>query len=174
MNRPSTGIIQLLVVWVTLVGTLVFASITAYVFARYEFPGREILFYAFIILMMIPGVLTLVPRFVLVAMTMDLVNSLWGVILPLTATGQAFNIFILRSFFASLPNELFESARLDGANHLHLWRHIVLPMSQPILATVAVLHILSAWNEFIWSNMILIGQNVRTIAIGLYYLQGVG
>jgi len=155
---------------VSLAGLIVTASITAYVFARYSFPGRTLLFYGLLGLLMIPGILTIVPLLVLVSQ-MGLVNTLWAAILPYVAGGQAFNIFIMRTFFASLPEELFESARLDGAGHLDLIFRLVIPLSTPILVVVSILHVLHTWNDIAWPMLVLNDVQVRTIALQLLQFQ---
>ncbi|MCB0096408.1 MAG: carbohydrate ABC transporter permease, partial [Caldilineaceae bacterium] len=102
-------------------GTIFLASLSAYVFARHRFPGHDLLFYAIIALLMIPGVLTLIPLFLLVK-DLGLLNTYWVLILPYIAGGQAFAIFVLRSFIASQPEEIFESARIDGANEFTIYQ----------------------------------------------------
>lgn len=159
--------------WITLgslFGLLVTASITAYIFARYSFPGKEVLWYALLGLLMIPGILTIVPLLVLVV-SMGLVNTLWAAILPYVAGGQAFAIFVMRTFFAQLPEELFESARIDGAGHLSLIRHLIIPLAFPILVVVGILHVLSAWNDIAWPLLVLNSEEVRTIALQLLQFQ---
>lgn len=151
-------------------GVVVLASISAYVFARFNFPGREPLFYAVISLLMIPGLLTLIPRFLL-ARFLGLVDSLAGLILFYIAGGQVFGIFILRSFFSSLPEELFEAARLDGAGELHSYALIAVPLSKSILGTVAIMNVLSTWNEYIWPLVIISSDRLKTIPLGLIAFQ---
>ncbi len=130
------------------------STLSAYVLARYDFPGREFFYMAILALLMIPGVLTLITSFV-VTVKLGLNNSYWGVWLPLAAGAQAFQIIVLRTFFASLPGELFEAARLDGAGELTMLTRIALPLAKPILSTLIVLQILNVWNEFIWPIMVL-------------------
>jgi ABC-type glycerol-3-phosphate transport system permease component len=152
---------------VSLIGLLVTASATGYAFARYAFPGKEVLWYLLLGLLMIPSILTLVPLLVLVAHTFKLTNTLWAVILPYIAGGQAFNVFLLRTFFAQMPEELFEAARLDGANHLQIITRLVLPLSAPILIVVSMLHILSSWNDIAWPLLVLNKRGVRTLSLQL-------
>jgi len=128
--------------------SIVCSILTAYALARYPFPGREFLYMAVLALTMIPNVLTLVPSFVL-TIKLNLNNTYPGVWLPIAAGGQAFQIIVLRTFFASVPQELFDSARIDGAGE------IVLPMAMPILSTLIVLDAMSIWNEYIWPMMVL-------------------
>jgi ABC-type glycerol-3-phosphate transport system permease component len=154
-----------------LAGVLTMASITAYVFARYDFPGRRFLFTAIIALLMIPGILVLMPLFVLISRDLHLKDNLLGLLLPYWSGGQVFAIFVLHSFFQSLPEELFESARLDGAGHLRIYWSLVMPLSGPILSVVAILQILGTWNDFILPLLVLTRDNVRTVAIGLIFLR---
>ena len=140
---------SLIVSGVSMVGVLAIASVSAFVFARFRFPGRELLFMAVLALLMIPSILTLIPAFLLVK-DLNLINTYWALILPYIAGGQVFAIFILRSFIASLPEELFEASRLDGASTFQMFKHIALPLSKPMLITVAIMNVLSTWNDYIW------------------------
>src|SRR5688572_30639676 len=121
-------------------GVVAVASISAYVFSRYRFPGHRVLFLAILSFMMIPGVLTLVPSFLWVK-KLGLINTYWALILPYIAGGQIIAIFLFKGFFDGLPQELFESARLDGAGHFAQYRHIVLPLSKQILAVVVIVNV---------------------------------
>jgi ABC-type glycerol-3-phosphate transport system permease component len=116
---------------------------------------------------MIPGELTLIPSFLLVK-DLGLLNSYWVLILPYIAGGQVFAIFILRSFFQSLPDEMFEAARIDGANELQILIRIGIPLSQSILGVVAIMHILSTWNDLVWPLVTLSSDKLMTLTIGLY------
>lgn len=147
-------------------GVVFLASLAAYVFARHRFPGSSIFFYAIIALLMIPGVLTLIPLFLLVK-DLGLLNSYWVLILPYIAGGQAFAIFVLRSFIAALPEEIFESARIDGAHEFTIYRHIAVPMAKPILGTLAILSLLGTWNDYIWPSVTLRNQELWTISLKL-------
>ena len=153
----------------SLIGALTFASVSSYVFARYDFPGRSLLFYWLIALMMLPGILGLIPRFILIV-NLGLINSLWALVFFWWG-GQVFMVFVLRTFIESLPEELFEAARLDGAGHLGLYWHIVLPLSRPVLSTLAILNVLSTWNDYIWPLLVVRENRLRTIPLGLVFLQ---
>ncbi len=158
-----------LVCIVTVIGVVFIASMNAYIFSRYRFPGRKILFLAILSIMMIPAVLTLVPSFLLVK-ELGLLNSYWVLILPYIAGGQILAIFLFRSFFDGLPEDLFESARIDGAGHFRLYWHIVLPLSRPIIAVVAILNILGAWNNFLWPFITNTDDRYHVVASGLYLM----
>jgi len=162
---------SVIVTALTVVGVLLLSSITAYVFARYNFPGREFLFWLIIVLLMVPGIISLIPMFVMVASDLKLKNNYLGLLLPYWAGGQVFAIFVLRTYFASLPEELFESARLDGAGHLRLYWNITLPLSGPILSVIAILTILNTWNDYLWPLLILSEVKMRTVTIGLTFLR---
>jgi ABC-type glycerol-3-phosphate transport system permease component len=155
---------------VSLIGLLITASVTAYVFARYSFPGKELLWYALLGLLMIPGILTMVPLLVLVVQ-LKLINTLWAAILPYIAGGQAFNIFLMRTFIAGLPEELFEAARIDGAGHFSIIFRLVIPLAMPILVVVSILHVLYAWNDIAWPLLTLNSANVRPVALQLLQFQ---
>ena len=148
-------------------GVMLLGSISAYVFARYRFPGSGILFYVVISVMMIPGILTLVPSVQLVT-ALNLRNSYAVLILPHIATGQVFAIFVLRSFFQGLSEDLFDAARIDGAGHFRLYWHVVLPLSRPSLAVIAIMNILGTWNSFMWPFIVNSDQRYHVIASGLF------
>jgi ABC-type glycerol-3-phosphate transport system permease component len=138
----------------TVTVSITFSTLTSYALARYDFPGREFFYLAVLALLMIPSVLTLITTFVVVV-SLHLNNSLLGIWLPLATGTQAFQIIVLRTFFASLPQELFEAARIDGATELRMLGQIALPLSKPILLTLIVLQVMGVWNEFIWPIMVL-------------------
>jgi len=154
----------------TVIGVLICGTLTAYALARFNFPGKMFFYYAIISLMMIPGILTLIPSFVLV-WYLGLINTRWGLWLPYIAGGQIFVIFVLRTFFASIPEDLFESARIDGASELQSFWHIALPLSEHMVATLAVLNILGTWNDIIWPLLVITRDELRTITIGLLAFQ---
>ncbi len=169
----------------SVLGVLTVASLSAYVLARHRFPGSTVLFYAILSLMMIPGVLSLISSFMWMKQFplaggnnlwgqggTGLLNSRWALILPYIAGGQVFAIFILRSFIASLPEELFEAARLDGASEFAVFTRLVLPLSRPILGTVAIMNLLATWNDYIWPLIVLSDDAKKTLTIGLAFFQG--
>lgn len=148
---------------------VIVGSATAYALARYRFLGSKVIFAIILSTMMVPGVLTLVPSYLLVR-TLGLLDTRWVLILPYVAGGQVFGIFVFRSFFAALPEELFESARIDGAGHLSLYFHIVLPLSMPVLSVVAVMNILATWNNFLWPFITISKDELHVVSSGLYVM----
>jgi len=155
----------------TVVGTLFFSSLTAYVFARYAFPGKDALFSVLIALLMIPQVIGFVPSIAFVLKTLRLNNNWLGVLFPYWASGQALAIYLLRSFFERLPEEIYESARLDGAGHLALYCSLTLPLSGSILSVIAILNVINAWNDYVWPSIVLADPRKTTIAVGLVFLR---
>jgi ABC-type glycerol-3-phosphate transport system permease component len=151
----------------TAVGVAIISCISAYIFARFEFPGKNALFTILLAFMMIPGVLTLIPSFVLIA-RMKLINTHWGLILPYIAFGQITFVFILRSFIERIPKDLFEAARIDGASHAKVFRHIVMPLAKPILISLMLMNFLANWNDFIWPLLVVPKEKMKTVTVGLY------
>jgi ABC-type glycerol-3-phosphate transport system permease component len=166
--RPYT-LNSILVCLVTCVGVVLVGSVSAYVFSRCRFKGRNALFLAVLAFMMIPGVLTLVPSFLWVK-KLGLLNSHWVLILPYMAGGQVFSIFLFKGFFDGLPGELFESARMDGAGHFRLYWSLVLPLSKSVIAVVAIVNILGTWNNFLWPFITNSDAKYHVVSSGLYLM----
>ena len=166
--RPYT-LNTIFVCVVTGVGVVLVGSVSAYVFSRCQFKGRELLLLAVLAFMMIPGVLTLVPSFLWVK-KLGLLNSHWVLILPYLAGGQVFAIFLFKSFFDGLPSELFESARMDGAGHFTLYWKMVLPLSKSVIAVVGIVNILGTWNNFLWPFITNSDAKYHVISSGLYLM----
>jgi raffinose/stachyose/melibiose transport system permease protein len=158
-------------VWVasvTVILVVLFSALASYAFSRFEFYGKRIFFSMFVGLLMIPGVLTIIPLFFEVK-NFQLSGSEWALILPYVANGQAISIFILRSFFDELPEELFEAGRVDGAGEFYLFWRISVPLSLPILGAVAILTTLSVWGDFLWPVVALDNHASFTISAGINY-----
>lgn len=155
----------------TVVGVVTVASLTAYGFARFEFRGKEVLFRVLLFSMMIPGVTTILPTF-LVLRDINLLDSRFGLIVLYTATGIAFNTFLLRGFFEGVPRELEEAVLIDGGGRWTIYRHVILPISQPALATVAIMTFLGAWDEYWWALTLIKDEAKRTLPIAIRLFQG--
>ena len=151
---------------VSVVGVGFLASLTGYVFARHRFPFKEALYLAVLALLMIPGILTLIPQFVLVK-NLGIINTPWALILPWTAGGQVFGILLCRTFFANLPQELFDSGKIDGANEFQLYSRIAVPLSWPIIVTVAIMHLVATYNDFIWPLLTISSSRLQVVSVGL-------
>ena len=161
----------LIIVVVSTTGTLISCSMAAYAFSRLHWPDRAMFFGLVLATMMIPGQVTSIPLFILFS------EIHWiDTFLPLTVPsffGSAFFIFLLRQFFATLPEELLEAARLDGAGEWQIFQRIVLPLSKPALLTVTIFSVLGAWNDFMGPLIYLTSESKRTLALGLAHLNSV-
>ncbi|HIQ05538.1 MAG TPA: carbohydrate ABC transporter permease, partial [Anaerolineae bacterium] len=162
---------SLVVAIVTTVSVLLLASMMAYAFARFEFPGKNLLFYTMLSMMMIPTMMLIIPQFIL-ASRLKLLNSLSGLALVYIAGGMAFNTFLLRGFFEQLPRELEEAALIDGGGHLTIFFRILLPLSTPALATVAIFTFMGAWDEYVWALTAINVATKRTLPIAIASFQG--
>ncbi len=151
--------------------TLVFGLGGAYFFARQRMPFSTFFWNAILILMMMPAVANLVPLFRLLA-DLNLLNTLSALILVGTSSGQIFAIFVLRSFVAEIPQDLFEAAEIDGANHLQQVFTIVLPLCGPILGTIGVMHFISEWNEFVLPLVVMRDSDMLPVMVQLQRLSG--
>lgn len=143
-----------------------FAALSAYAFARFSFFGKEVLFMALLALIMIPDMTTLVPTFLLLR-DLGLLDSLVSLVAVYVSSGQVVSIFILRQFFASIPTELVDAARIDGASETQVLTRVVLPLSKSILLTVAIMNVLMIWNDYIWPLVTLSNSRLWTISLGL-------
>jgi len=149
-------------------GQLLSASAVAYGFARLRFPGRDTLFVVVLATMMLPGVVTLIPTYILFQ-KLGWLNTFLPLIVPayFGAAGGAFYIFLLRQFFRAIPMELSEAARIDGASNLRILLQVVLPLSRPALATVMIFSFTGNWNEFLAPLIYLTSQDKYTLTIGM-------
>ena len=159
----------LIVTVVVVAGNLLFCSLAGYAFARIKFFGRDVVFILVLATLMIPFQVIIIPTFLIVR-KLGLIDTLGALIVPNLA--GAFGIFLLRQFFRSLPIELEEAARIDGATRLGILFKIVLPLSGPVLATVAVMTFLWTWNDFLWPLVTLYSPNNMTLQLGLTTFQG--
>jgi ABC-type glycerol-3-phosphate transport system permease component len=151
---------------------LLLAIPTSYVIARYRFPGRELLYYAMLLTMFLPGgAAALVTTFTLMH-SLGLVNSLFGIIVLGGVGGQVTCIFILRQFIEDIPKELFESAQIDGAGHLRQMTTIVLPLSGPIIGTLAIMQFIGNWNNLMLPLLLLRDKELLTVPVVLMHLDG--
>jgi multiple sugar transport system permease protein len=159
---------------VSTIGVVFSSSMVAYSFARLRWPGREHVFKLVLATMMLPGVVTLIPQFILFANLPAFGfqgSRVWvNTFLPLTIpafTGSAFYIFLLRQFMRSIPNELTEAAKIDGASELRIWWNIMIPLSKPALAAIAIFAFQGAWQDFLGPLIYLQSEPMYTLQIGL-------
>ena len=156
----------LIVVLIGFVGLLLMAM-AGYAFAKFDFRGRTWMFFLVLATMMIPIQVTMIPTY-LILNGMKLTNTLVGIALPTLVSG--FSIFLFRQFMTTIPTEMLEAARLDGAGEFRTFLQIVLPMSKPILAVQVVLTFISGWNSFLWPLIIASDQKLYTLSVGLALL----
>lgn len=150
-------------------GVLLFSSVAAYGFTRFRFIGRNIIFTLFLAFMMVPGILTLAPSYAMVYNSFGLGQSLWGVIIPAVSGSLPVSVFLLRTFFVGIPDGIFEAAEIDGASHFRRYITLAIPLSLPILFTIGLTTLLSAWNDIIWARLILYGKDILyTISVGVF------
>jgi multiple sugar transport system permease protein len=142
-----------------------FSAIAAYAFARLRWRGREFMFSLFLCALMVPGILTLLPNFVLIK-DLGLLNSFAGMILP-TALFSAFNIFFLRQFMLGLSTETEEAALIDGAGRIRVFFQVTLPMSSGPLITLSILGFITAWNDYFWPLLVTSDDSVRPLTLAL-------
>ncbi|MBH0155153.1 MULTISPECIES: carbohydrate ABC transporter permease [Fictibacillus] len=148
---------------------LFFNAMAGYAFAKYKFKGREKLFYLVLATMMIPGQVTMIPVY-LILNQMGLTNTMAGVVLP--GLVGAFSIFLFRQFMSTIPDELLEAARLDGASEFRVFMQLVLPISKPIMAVQGILTFIAGWNSFLWPLIIANDESLYTLSVGLSLLKG--
>lgn len=154
---------------ITTILTLAIDALAAYAYARMEFPGSKWIYRAMLATLFMPGLMFLIPNFITIY-NLTLLDTYAGVILPYLA--GVFGVFFLRQFFESLPRELEEAARMDGANAFQTFYRVVLPLARPALSTLAVITFLASWNDFLWPLLVLQDVNLQTLPIGLRTLQG--
>jgi multiple sugar transport system permease protein len=148
----------------TTAGNLLFCSAAGYALAKLPFAGRKVLFGIVLGTLMVPGIVTMVPLFVL-SSNLGLVNTLAGLILPYLA--QAFGVFLMRQFILSIPDDLLEAARIDAASELRIFAQVVLPLCRPALATLGILTFLASWNNFLWPLVAATGEETYTLPVAL-------
>ena len=150
--------------------TVLISSLLAYAFARMEFPGKEPIFYAFLVGTMIPPVMLIIPQF-LIAKWLHLLNSLWGLILVYIAMNLPMQTFLLRGFFEDIPQELEDAVLIDGGSRWTIFWRIVLPLSRPGLAVVVIFTFLYSWDEFPWAHVAIKETSRRTLPIAIALFQ---
>lgn len=151
--------------------TLTVSSLSAFAFARYNFPFKEIIFRIMLFTMMIPGMVLIIPQFIL-AKSLGLLDKLSGLIFAYTSGSIAFNTFLLRGFFEGIPKELEEATRIDGGSGFTFYSRVVIPLSTPALATVTIFSFLANWDEYTWALTTINDPLKRTLPIALRLFQG--
>lgn len=161
---------SLLIALASIIGTLLSCSLAAYGFARLRFPGREVIFLILISPMILPWAVTMLPQFILFQ-RLGWYNSYLPLIVP-TYFGDPFFIFLLRQFFLSIPLELEDAARIDGAGYLGAYFRIILPLAKPVLGATAIFRFMWTWNDFFGPLIYVSDQRLFTLPLGLAFFQG--
>jgi N-acetylglucosamine transport system permease protein len=160
---------SLIVIIPSLAGTLLISAMTAYVLARFEFPGRRILYYGFMVGLMFPVFLALVPLYFLVQ-DLNMTATYQGLILVYIAYSLPFTVFFLTGFFRTLPSEVAEAALVDGASHYRIFFNIMLPMAAPGLIAMGIFNFLGQWNQFLLPLVLMPDEDKYVLSQGLAFL----
>lgn len=155
---------SVIVALVVTVGSVLFSAMVGYALAKLDFPGRRALFLLIMGTLMVPGMVTFVPLFVLVA-NLDLINTYAALILPFLAA--PFGVFLMRQFMLDIPDELLDAARVDGAGEFRTFFAVVLPQTKPALATLGILTFLGSWNNFLWPLVAVQSADKYTLPVAL-------
>jgi len=162
LNSMTAGLIQTALILIT-------ASMGAYALARLQFRGKNVVFAAIVLTLFVPPIIFLIPNY-LIVQGFGWLDTVWAITIP--GAAGAFGIFFLRQFFIGLPAEIEEAARIDGAGDWRIFFQIILPLSRPAIATLAVLSFLANWNDFLWPIYVLLSSDTYTLQPGLSVLRG--
>jgi len=151
------------------IGSLLLNTLSGYIFAKKDFFGKQVLFALLLSTMMVPVAVVLIPSFQIIRM-LNLFNTYWALIIPALAT--PFGIFMMRQFITTLPSDLIEVAKIDGAGELRIFWSIIVPLSTPGMAALGIFTLMNAWNAFLWPLVVLRSNEMRTLVVGLAGVQG--
>lgn len=154
----------LIVAGASVLGQLAFCSMAAYAFARLRFPWRDKVFALYLSTMMIPAIVTIIPAFLLID-TFGWMNTYWALFTP--TVSSVWGIFLLRQFFLTIPRDLEDAARVDGASEFTIFFKVVLPLSKPALATLAIFAFMGSWKDFLWPLIVTNRTDMRTLEVGI-------
>lgn len=168
IDLPRTFFNSIFVAVIGVIGQIIVSAMAAYAFARMQWRGRNVVFVLYLATMMIPSVVLVIPQFILVR-SLGWMNSYLALIVP--ALFSAFGTFLLRQSFLGLPKDFEEAAFVDGANYFTIFWRIVLPLSQPALATLAVFSFMGLWNSYLWPLFVARQEHVQTLPVALATLQ---
>ncbi len=174
LSNPNVPILRwfwnsmvIAVIYVTLY--LIISSLAAFAFSRLQFKGRDVMFWMGMSSMMIPGVINMIPNYIIID-SLGLVDNYFSMILP--GLGGVFGVFMLKQFMKSLPMAYDEAAKIDGANKLQIYFHIVLPLCAPVLVTLAIFSFQGNWNDYVWPLIVTNSAETRTLTAGLATFSG--
>ena len=164
LDFPTYFLNSVLVASAVTIGNMVFCSMLGYALAKLEFPGKRLVFGLVLATLMVPGVVTFVPLFVLTT-NLGLSNTLTGMVLPFLA--GPFGVFLMRQYILSLPDELIQAARVDGAGELRIFFSVIMPLCGPAIATLGILTFLTSWNNFLWPLVVAQTEDKYTLPVAL-------
>jgi len=164
LDFPTYFMNSVIVALAVTIGNVVFCSMLGYALAKLSFPGKRLMFMIVLGTLMVPGVVTFVPLFVL-TVNLGLANTLTGMALPFLA--GPFGVFLMRQYILSLPDELIQAARVDGAGELRIFFSVIMPLCWPALATLGILTFLSSWNNFLWPLVVATNEEKYTLPVAL-------
>jgi len=170
VNLPAYFVNSFIVAVSVVTLQLITCSLAAYPLAKMRFRGRDAIFYLILSTLIFPEQLTLIPSFIISVNILGLGNTLQGLIIPFGT--NAFGIFLLRQTYQSIPDELIEAARIDGASEIGIWWRILLPLIRPGLATLAIFSFIGSWNSFLWPLLMIRQESLYTLPLGLAFLEG--
>ncbi|TIH36640.1 carbohydrate ABC transporter permease [Subtercola vilae] len=162
---------SLLVAAASIVGIVALSLLAGFVLARFDFPGRNFFFIMVITLMMVPGIASLIPLFVMMK-DLGLLNTIWVLIIPHIAAGAVLGTILMKTFIEGIPQEIFDAARVDGANPARLFWSIMMPLSLPVIGTVSLITVIGVWNDFFWPLLTISQNELKTVSVGLIFFQG--
>lgn len=160
-----------IVATLSIVVILAIASISGFVLARYRFFGKGFIYGAVLVLMMVPSLAKLIPLFILMK-DLGLLNTYVVLVIPYTAGGLVLGTILIRNFVEGIPQSLFDAARIDGASGARMYRSLMLPLSLPVLGTIALLIVTEVWNDYFWPLLVISNNDLRTVSVGLQFFQG--
>ena len=146
-------------------GQVTFSLMGAYAFARIKFPGREALFWGYLMMLMVPNVVTMIPLYVMMSKA-GLVNTYWALFLPYVF-GTPYAVFLMRQYLLSIPGEVIEAARLDGCSELRILWRVIVPMSRPIIITATIIGVIFGWNNFLWPLIATDSNKLQVLTVGI-------
>jgi multiple sugar transport system permease protein len=155
---------SMIVAIASVLGQITFCSMAAYAFARIQFRGREKIFSLYLGTMMIPAIVTIIPAFLIIA-TFGWMNTYWALFTP--TLSSVWGIYLLRQFFLTIPKELEDAARVDGASDFTIFLRVILPLSKPALATLAIFAFMGSWKDFLWPLLVTNRIDMRTVEVGI-------
>ncbi len=150
-------------------GQVFFGVLAAYAFARLSFPGRDTIFWVFLITLMVPNAVTIVSLYTIMQEA-HLLNTYWAIFLPYVL-GSPYTIFLMRQFFRNIPQSLIDAARVDGASEARVLFRIIVPMSKPVIITATLIAIVFSWNNFLWPLIVTNSQSHYVLTIGVALFQ---